>query len=222
MQSQSIQNTHPLRIAALVSAHGRGSNLQALIDACHSGFIPGEISLVIGTRADSPAMERASAGGAVTKVISPSRFAKDDVAYGNAILAALESHDIGLVCLAGYMRILPQGVVSAYLGKVMNIHPGLLPFFGGQGMYGERVHAAVIESGMKVSGCTVHFVDEHYDTGPIIHQRTVSVYDTDTPESLAARVLEEEHHAYPEAVRLFAQGRLSVEGHIVRVLPENK
>jgi phosphoribosylglycinamide formyltransferase-1 len=109
--------------------------------------------------------------------------------------------------------------VQAYAGRVMNIHPALLPLFGGKGMYGEHVHRAVLESGVKVSGCTVHFVDEHYDTGPIIVQRCVPIEEEDTWETLAARVLAQEHQAYVQAVKLFAQGRLRIEGKRVRILP---
>lgn len=210
----------PLRIAALVSAHSRGSNLQAIIDACKSGLVHGEVELVIGTRVDSPALERAADNGADTPVISPRKFAGDDNAYGEALNKALKSHDIGLICLAGYMRILPLPVVRAYAGRIMNIHPGLLPLFGGKGMFGENVHQAVLDSGMKVSGCTVHFVDENYDTGPIIVQTAVPVLEDDTASTLAARVLIEEHKNYPAAIRLFSEGRLSIEGKRVRVSEE--
>jgi folate-dependent phosphoribosylglycinamide formyltransferase PurN len=116
------------------------------------------------------------------------------------------------------MRLLPRSVVEEYRGRIMNIHPALLPLFGGRGMYGERVHQAVLESGMKVSGCTVHFVDEEYDSGPIILQRTVPVLEGDTPQTLAARVLAQEHRAYTEAIRLFAEDRLRLEGRRVRIL----
>jgi phosphoribosylglycinamide formyltransferase-1 len=204
-----------LNIGVMVSGHGRGTNLQAIIDACGSGEIPGRVALVIGTRADAPALERASAAGIKTVVISPKKYEGDDAGYGAALLRALESAQVGLICLAGYMRILPISVVEAYRDRIMNVHPALLPLFGGKGMYGENVHRAVLESGMKVSGATVHFVDEHYDAGPIIHQLTIPVLDDDTPESLAARVLAQEHQAYAESIRWFAEGRLRVEGRRV-------
>ena len=211
--------SRPLSIAALVSAHGRGSNLGALLDASASGRINGRISLVVGTRADAPALERARSSGVDVSVVSPKRYADDDDGYAEAVLKLLRRHEVGLICLAGYMRKLPARVVSEYAGRIMNIHPALLPFFGGQGMYGEHVHRAVLDSGMKISGCTVHFVDEHYDTGPIIVQGTVPVLDDDTPASLGNRVLDEEHRAFVQAVQLFAQGRLRLSGNRVHVLP---
>ncbi|HXG24901.1 MAG TPA: phosphoribosylglycinamide formyltransferase [Chthonomonadales bacterium] len=217
-QGDMQEDKDVLRIAVLVSGHGRGSNLQAILDACASGEIPGRVAVVIGTRADAPAMERARNAGVPTVTISPRRYAEDESGYAAALLNTLRAHDVRLICLAGYMRILPQPVVEAYRGKIMNVHPALLPLFGGKGMYGEHVHRAVLESGMKVSGCTVHFVDEHYDTGPIILQATVPVRDDDTPETLAARVLPEEHKTYVCAIRLFAEGRLRIEGKRVRIL----
>jgi phosphoribosylglycinamide formyltransferase 1 len=211
--------SRPLSIAALVSGHGRGTNLGALIAACADGTVDGRMAVVIGTRADAPALDRARAEGVPVAVVSPRKYEQDDEAYGAAILRVLARHDVGLLCLAGYMRRLPSAVLAKYINKVMNVHPALLPLFGGQGMYGERVHAAVLESGMKVSGCTVHFVDEQYDTGPIIVQTAIPVLEGDTPDSLGARVLYEEHRAYVRAVQLFAQGRLRIDGRRVRVLP---
>jgi phosphoribosylglycinamide formyltransferase-1 len=208
----------PIRIAILVSGHGRGSNMAAIIDACQRGEIDGQVVLVIGTRSEAPALQRAAEKGVPTRVISPRRLS--DEAYAQRLLHALDESRVDLVCLAGYMRLLPVPVVQAYAGRVMNIHPALLPLFGGKGMYGEHVHRAVLESGMKVSGCTVHFVDEHYDTGPIIVQRCVPVEEDDTWETLAARVLVQEHQAYVQAVQLFAQGRLRIEGKRVRILPQ--
>jgi len=208
----------PIRIAILVSGHGRGSNMAAIIDACQRGEIDGQVVLVIGTRSEAPALQRTAEKGVPTRVISPRRLS--DEAYAQRLLHALDEARVDLVCLAGYMRLLPVPVVQAYAGRVMNIHPALLPLFGGKGMYGEHVHRAVLESGMKVSGCTVHFVDEHYDTGPIIVQRCVPVEEDDTWETLAARVLVQEHQAYVQAVQLFAQGRLRIEGKRVRILPQ--
>ena len=188
------------------------------MDACAVGQIAGRIVVVIGTRADAPALERARAGGAAVVVVSPRKYEGDAAAYGEALLRQLRRHDVSLVCLAGYMLRLPPAVVAAYPLRVMNVHPALLPLFGGRGMYGEHVHRAVLESGMKVSGCTVHFVDEQYDTGPIIVQSAVPVLDEDTPQSLAARILPEEHRAYVEAVRAFAAGRLRIQGRRVLIV----
>ena len=212
----------PLSIAAMVSAQGRGSNLSALLDACASGRISGRIGVVIGTRADAPALERARDAGVGVAIVSPRQYEQDEAGYARALLRLLKKYDAGLICLAGYMRKLPATVVSEFAGRIMNIHPALLPFFGGQGMYGENVHQAVLDSGMKVSGCTVHFVDEQYDTGPIIVQNPVPVLDDDTPTSLARRVLTVEHTSYVEAVQLFAEGRLRVAGKRVYVVPREE
>ncbi len=205
----------PLALAILVSGTGRGTNLQNLLDACAQGLIAGRVAVVIGTRADAPALERARQAGVAVSVVSPRKYADDEAGYADALLRILRRHDVGLICLAGYMRRLPEAVIRAYRERTLNVHPALLPLFGGRGMYGENVHRAVLESGMKVSGCTVHFVDEQYDTGPIIAQTAVAVTDEDTPESLGARVLLEEHRAYARAVQLFAEGRLRIAGRRV-------
>jgi phosphoribosylglycinamide formyltransferase-1 len=208
----------PFRIGILLSGKGRGSNMQALIDAARTGLIPGEVALVVSTSPGAPALDRAAAAGIPTRLIAPEPEAPPE-ALDERLAAAFGSAGVDLICLAGYMRLLGPAFLDRFHGRVMNIHPGLLPAFGGRGFYGRRVHAAVLESGAKVSGVTVHFVDEEYDHGPIILQRVVPVAEDDTPESLAARVLAAEHIAYPEAVRLCAEGRLRVEGRRVRVLP---
>ena len=145
----------------------------------------------------------------------PSR--QEEAVYADALEAALREADPDLVCLAGYMRKVPDGIVRAYAGRLMNVHAALLPAFGGKGMYGLHAHQAVLDYGAKVSGCTVHFVDEGYDTGPIILQTPVPVEEDDTAATLAARVLAAEHETYPHAVALFAQGRLTLEGRRVRI-----
>ena len=190
--------------------------MQAIIDACKDGRIEGEVAVVVGVRPDAPAMERAAAAGVETVVLSPKEFVEPDD-YDRALVDALQSRRIDLVCLAGYMRKLGQPVIDAYRNRIMNVHPALIPMFFGQGMYGSRVHEAAIERGIKVSGCTVHFVDEDYDTGPIILQIVVPVLDDDTPETLAARILPEEHKTYVRAIQLFAEGRLEVVGRRVRI-----
>jgi len=210
------------RIAILVSGKARGTNMAAIIDACRSGEIPDSVVvLVIGTREDAPALQRAQERGVPTCVIDPRAF-PDDEAYGEALLKVLREVQPDLICLAGYVRLLPAKVVRAYPHRILNIHPALLPLFGGKGMYGLRVHEAVIESGMKVAGCTVHFVDEQYDTGPIVLQSVIEVRDDDTPETLAARLLPVEHATYIRAIRLFVEGRLEVVGRRVRTLPESE
>lgn len=212
-----------IRIVVLLSGrHGRGSNMQAVADACADGRIAGKITLVIGNHADSPALERArSLGLATTVIASPARSAtaSEEDAYGEALLAALRDAQPDLICLAGYIRKLPDAIVAAYPGRIMNMHNALLPSFGGRGMYGGRVHQAVLDYGAKVSGCTVHFVDADYDTGPVILQTAVPVAEDDTAETLAARVLMAEHETFPRAVALFAQGRLRVQGRRVFIAP---
>jgi phosphoribosylglycinamide formyltransferase-1 len=205
------------RIAILVSGPSRGSNMEAIIEACRDRRIPDSaVVAVIGARDDAPALHKAHALSVSTAVVNPREFPEPDM-YGDALLWVLQKAQPDLICLAGYMRLLPAQVVQAYPMRIMNIHPALLPLFGGKGMYGLRVHQAAIDSGMKITGCTVHFVDEGYDTGPIILQRCAPILDDDSPETLAARVLPVEHETYIEAIRLFVQGRLRVEGRRVRV-----
>ncbi len=207
-----------LRIAILLSGrHGRGSNMQAIAQTCADGRIDGQIVAVIGNFADSPALARAREIG-LRACHVPSRG--DEDAYADALLGLLRLYEADLICLAGYMRKVPDAVLGAYAGRMMNLHAALLPAFGGQGMYGRHIHQAVLDYGAKVSGCTVHFVDADYDTGPIILQTPVPVEEDDTAETLAARVLAAEHQTYPQAVALFAQGRLTLDGRRVRIRTE--
>ncbi len=195
--------------------------MESIARACSDGTITGHIALVLGNFSQSPALARARALGLTTGTLSsPGRNAApaDEDAYAEALLAALETAQPDLVCLAGYIRKVPDAVVRRYEGRMINMHNALLPAFGGRGMYGANVHQAALDYGVKVSGCTVHFVDEHYDTGPIISQSVVPVLDDDTADTLAARVLVAEHQAFPHAVSLFAQGRLRIEARRVRVL----
>lgn len=188
--------------------------MQAIAAACASGQINGQVAVVIGSSADSPALARAREIGLNARSIS-SRLPEE--VYAKALLPALADARADLVCLAGYMRKVPSPVVAEYAGRLMNIHAALLPAFGGRGMYGHFIHEAVLAYGAKVSGCTVHFVDEQYDTGPIILQSAVPVEEDDTPETLAVRVLAAEHETYPRAVALFAEGRLVLDGRRVRI-----
>lgn len=206
----------PLRVAVLVS--GTGSNLQALIDACRGGSIGAEIAVVISNVPHALALERARGAGIPAVVVNHKDFPTVS-AFEASLSQTLTAHRIDLVCLAGFLRILSPGFVSAFPGRIVNIHPALLPAFGGKGMYGERVHRAVLASGARQSGCTVHFVTEIPDGGPIIAQATVPVEGGDTPATLAARVAREEHRLYPEVVRLFALGRIRLDGDRVSVLP---
>jgi len=206
-------------ICIAVMASGGGTNLQSIMDACESGHIDGKVVAVISNKYGAYALERARMYGAEA-ILIPSR-GKKRREHEEEVLAELERIKPDLILLAGYMRMLTADFIEKYRGKIMNIHPALLPCFGGKGMYGENVHRAVLESGAKVSGCTVHFVTPYVDGGPIILQRCIPVLDGDTVETLKARVLEEEHKAYPEAVRLFAEGRLKNDGAVVRIESAN-
>lgn len=195
--------------------------MEALARACASGEIDGRIVLVLGNFRSSPALARASVLGLPADTLpSPGKDAAPEAedVYAHALLDALDAAQPDLVCLAGYIRKVPLAVVRRYAGRMINMHNALLPSFGGRGMFGANVHQAALEYGVKISGCTVHFVDEQYDTGPIILQSVVPVLDDDTVETLAARVLAAEHQAFPAAVSLFAQGRLQREARRVRIL----
>lgn len=205
-----------LRIGVLVS--GTGTVLQALIDACRAGEVPAQVVTVISNVPGAFALERARTAG-IPAVTLDHRDFPNRRAFESALRNTLEAAGVELVCLAGFLRILTPGFVDAFAGRIMNIHPALLPAFGGKGMYGDRVHEAVLASGARVSGCTVHFVTHEADAGPIIVQASVPVEDGDTPATLSARVRREELRAYPLAVRLFAEGRLRIEGRRVRILP---
>ena len=206
----------PLRVGVLVS--GTGTVLQALIDACGSGEAPAEIAIVVSNVPGAFALERARAAG-IPAVMLDHRDFPNRAMFEAVLRTTLESAGVELVCLAGFLRILTSGFVEAFAGRIMNIHPALLPAFGGKGMFGDRVHEAVLASGARQSGCTVHFVTADADAGPIIVQTSVPVEGGDTPATLSARVRREELRAYPLALRLFAEGRLRIEGDRVRVLP---
>jgi phosphoribosylglycinamide formyltransferase 1 len=197
------------RIAVLAS--GRGSNFQAVIDAISAGTIPARCVALITDNPKAFAIERAQKAGIPTVVIDYSTFPSREV-YERALLSAMEQQDADLFVLAGYMRILGKGIVQAFPGKMVNIHPALLPSF--TGLHAQR---QALEYGVKIAGCTVHFVDEHLDCGPIILQRSVPVLEGDDEEALAERILAEEHIAFPEAIRLFCEDRLKIIGRMVRV-----
>ncbi len=202
----------PLSIAMLIS--GGGTTLQNFIDLRDSGELHVEFKLVISSRSDAKGLQRATEAGIPTMVIE--RSGDPEGLFSKQITDALRQADVDLVCMGGFlsMWIVPPD----FEGRVMNIHPALLPGFGGQGFYGRRVHESVLEAGCKVTGCSVHFVDNIYDNGPIILQNAVAVHENDTPETLAKRVRKHEKTIYPEAVRLFAQDRLRIEGRRVRIL----
>ena len=210
-----------LRVAVLLS--GGGTTLQNLIDCRAAGTLPVDFAIVVSSRADAFGLERARRAGIPTAVVPSKDFRRDGFmdwdamsAQINAILLPL---DLDLVCLAGFMCFyrIPEGLS----GKVVNIHPALLPAFGGRGMWGHHVHEAVRRSGVKISGCTVHFVTNEYDSGPLIVQRACPVRAADSAADIAARVFKEECQAYPEAIRLIAAGRARVRDGIVDIDDEH-
>jgi len=192
-----------------VLASGRGTNLQAIIEAVEEGRIEGEISIVVSDNPDAYALKRAKQYNIETQYIDFRSF-KNREDYDKKVVDCLKEKKIELVILAGYMRILSPFFINAYKNKIMNIHPALLPSFPGP-----QVQKKAIDHGVKVSGCTVHFVDEGMDSGPIILQKAVEVKDNDTEESLAERILKEEHQIYPRAIQLFSEGRLIIKGRKV-------
>jgi phosphoribosylglycinamide formyltransferase-1 len=199
-----------------VFASGGGTNFQAILDAIDHGALPAEPVCCVSNIPDAGALDRAERANVPSAVVPPSEYADPD-SFGDALLDVLAEHDVSFVALAGYMIKVPTNVVDAYRGRMTNVHPALLPAFGGQGMYGMHVHEAVIEYGAHWSGVTVHLVDEEYDHGPIVLQEPVPVYPDDTPQALADRVQKVEHRLYPEALRLFAQGRVHFEDRTARI-----
>ncbi len=198
----------PLRIAVFAS-HG-GSNLQALIDGCREGRINGRIVVVISNNRKAYSLERARNYGIEALVVSEAMFDGPE-AFAVDLLEQLQRREIGLICLAGYMKMIPKQIIATFRNKIINVHPALLPKFGGPGMYGMRVHEAVIAAGETESGATIHLVDEIYDNGRILAQYRVPVLPDDTPDSLQARVLEVEHQLYPETVAQIAAGKIILE-----------
>jgi len=192
-----------------VLASGRGTNLQAIIEAIKEGKIEGRISIVISDNRDAFALKRAKQNNIETEYINFKSF-KNREDYDKEIMECLKEKDIDLVVLAGYMRILSPYFIRTYKNRIINIHPALLPSF--PGLHAQR---QAVEYGVKISGCTVHFVDEGIDSGPVILQKAVEVKDNDTEESLAERILKEEHQIYPRAIQLFCQGRLIIKGRKV-------
>jgi phosphoribosylglycinamide formyltransferase-1 len=196
-------------LALGVLASGRGSNLQAILDACARPGFPAHVAVVISDRERSVALERARAAGVEALWVNPKDFA-DREAFDLALVHELQARGVGLVCHAGFMRILSPAYVRAFAGRALNIHPSLLPAF--PGLHAQR---QALDYGAKVAGATVHFVDEGVDTGPIVLQAAVPVEPGDTEATLSARILAEEHRLYPAAVRLFAEGRLELAGRRV-------
>jgi len=203
-----------LRLAVLLSGSGR--TLENLFTEIQAGSLDAEVVVVGGSRADAYGLERARNHGVPTFVVESRAFKNNAAGFSRAIFEQLGRYEYDLLLLAGFMCLIT--IPPELEGRAMNIHPALIPSFCGKGYYGHYVHEAVLRYGCKVSGCTVHFVDNVYDHGPIIVQKAVAVEDVDTADSLAARVFEKELEAYPEAVRLFGEGRLRIEGRRVKVL----
>ncbi|GAB4296631.1 MAG: phosphoribosylglycinamide formyltransferase [Desulfuromonadia bacterium] len=203
--------TRPLSIGVLIS--GSGTNLQAIIDRCSDGTIPGRVACVISNRKDAHGLERARRAG-IDAIFLDHRTLPSRQAYDAELVRILRNHGVQLVALAGFMRIVTTTLLDAFPNRVMNIHPALLPAFPGL-----DAQKQALEYGVRVSGCTVHFVDQGCDTGPIILQAVVPVLPGDSVETLSARIHRQEHRIYPEAIRLFAEGRLSLDGRRVIIAP---
>lgn len=211
--NQTKTGAKPLSIGVLAS--GRGSNLQAIIDAIANRRLNARVAIVISDNTTAYALERAQAVGIPALACNPKAYT-DKEKYEQAIVQALREQGVELVVLAGYMRLVGATLLENFSNRIMNIHPALLPAF--PGLHGQE---QAWEYGVKFSGCTVHFVDGGMDTGPIILQAVVPVLDDDTAEILSARILEQEHRIYPEAIQLYAQGRLEIAGRKVRIKPGN-
>ena len=205
------EQSRTIKLAVLISGGGR--SLVNLIERIKAGSLTANIGLVISSRNDAAGLARAAEAGIPTCVVTSK--GKSLIQFSDEITAELDKVQPDLICLAGFMCF--YKIPDRYIGRVMNIHPALLPAFGGKGMYGHHVHEAVLNTGGKVSGCTVHFADNEYDNGPIIVQKTIPVLEDDTPDTLAARVFDQEKNAYPEAIQLFAEGRLRLDGRRVRI-----
>ncbi len=196
--------------------------MQAIVDAVETGELNITIGAVVSDKSDAGVLDRARASNIPTIVIDPKAYADASIdaysgasVYASELVLKLEKCGINFVALAGYLRIIPPELVARFNGRMLNIHPSLLPSFGGKGFYGRRVHVAVLEHGVQWTGATVHLVDAEYDTGPIVLQKPVRVEPDDTPESLAARVLKTEHELYPAALKMFAAGRVRINGRRV-------
>jgi len=204
----------PLRLAVLLS--GGGTTLQNLLDCTADGRLPAQVVCVLSNQPQAHGLSRGRAAGIPTAVVERKACSSREE-FSARLFQHCRDAGADLVCLAGFLQLVL--IPPDFGNRVMNIHPALIPAFCGKGFHGRRVHQAVLEAGVKLTGCTVHFADNQYDHGPIILQRPVSVAEGDTPETLAARVFAEECAAYPEAIRLYAQDRLRVEGRRVRILP---
>ncbi len=202
---------HKIKLGVLVS--GRGSNLQAIIDNIEQGRLPAQIVVVISDQPHAYSLERARKHNIPAISIGAKGYKNNRDEYDALLVAELQKHNVELVCLAGFLRIITPALIKVFPNRILNIHPALLPAFPGL-----HVQKAVLDHGVKFSGCTVHFVDEGMDTGPIIIQAVVPVLDSDTEDSLSERILRQEHKIYSRAIQLYAEGRLKIDGRRVRVI----
>jgi len=203
------------KIGVLVSGTSRGTNFGAIVDAISHGALHAQVALLVATREEHGAVARARESG-IPVLVLPKDAHTTPEAWDHAVADALYHHGVSLVCLAGYARLITGVLLEAFPRRILNVHPSLLPMFGGNGMWGIRVHRAVLEHGCKISGCTVHFCNEHYDMGRIIAQACVPVEDDDTPETLAARVQNQEHRLFPQCIEWVIQDGLRFEGRRVK------
>lgn len=206
----------PMRLA--VFASGSGTNMEAITRAAETGALSAEIVLCVCNKPGAGVITRAESRRIPVALLDPRDF-PDERAYVQQLLRTLETHRVNFIALAGYMRKIPADVVGAFPGRMLNIHPALLPCFGGKGMYGHHVHEAVIAYGVRWTGVTVHIVDNEYDHGPIVLQEPIEVLQDDTPDSLAERIHPVEHRLYPQALQLFAQGRIRLSGRRILMHP---
>jgi formyltetrahydrofolate-dependent phosphoribosylglycinamide formyltransferase len=216
LSSAGAEGRRALRLAILIS--GSGTTMQNIIDRIAAGELEAEIGVVIASRDGIGGIKRAEKAGLISYVVE--RSSGDLDTFSKRVFTLCEDAGVDLICLGGWLSLLK--IPEKWAGRVMNIHPSLLPSFGGKGMFGQKVHQAALEAGVKISGCTVHFLDEGYDSGPIILQRACPVLEDDTAQTLAARVFEEERIIYPQAIQLFQQHRLKIENRRVRVLKEGE
>lgn len=201
------------KIGVLVSGESRGTNFQAILDAITRGELSARVALLVSTNEGHGAVARARDANIKTLILPAKGLSREE--WDGRVADALYEEGVSIVALAGYLRYVSSTLLEAFPGRVLNVHPSLLPAFGGQGMFGLRVHRAVLEHGCKVSGCTVHLLDERYDTGPIMEQACVGVSEDETPESLSLKVQKEEHRIYPKCLQAMVENRIVVEGRRV-------
>ncbi len=201
------------KIGVLVSGESRGTNFQAILDSISRGDLTARVALLVSTTESHGAVARARDANVKTLILPAKGLSREE--WDGRVADALYEEGVSIIALAGYLRYVSSTLLEAFPGRVLNVHPSLLPAFGGQGMYGPRVHRAVLEHGCKISGCTVHLLDERYDTGPIMEQACVIIAEDETPDSLALKVQKEEHRIYPRCLQAMIENRILVEGRRV-------